>query len=178
MQWWVVHYWKANTQRNKNSHPEKLRLRVLSIAHEGHLGIVGTKQKLCSKVLYGGLAWRERQRDIVKPATGVSRPTLPQPIRTTPLLTGPWRDLANDLIGPLFTGESILVVGNYYSQYYKVDILKSTIASKVFSNLEEMFADMAYPRAWHPTTDRSSYQQSSQGTWYSKVSDIITSQPK
>ena len=26
--------------------PKKLRLRVLSIAHEGHLGIVGTKQKL------------------------------------------------------------------------------------------------------------------------------------
>ena len=67
---------------------------------------------------YGGLAWRESQRNIVKPATGVSRPTLPQPIRTTPLLTGPWRELANDLLGPLFSGESILVVVSYYSQYY------------------------------------------------------------
>ena len=30
--------------------PKRLRPRVLSLAHEGHLGIVGTRQKLRSKV--------------------------------------------------------------------------------------------------------------------------------
>ena len=52
MQWWAVHYWKGNTQRNwtRIVIPKKLRPRVLSIAHEGHLGIVGTKQKLRSKL--------------------------------------------------------------------------------------------------------------------------------
>lgn len=34
---------------------KKFRLRVLSIAQEGHLGIVGTKQKLCSKVWWPGM---------------------------------------------------------------------------------------------------------------------------
>ena len=35
--------------------PKKLRPRVLSLAHEGHLGIVGTKQKLRSKVWWPGM---------------------------------------------------------------------------------------------------------------------------
>ena len=35
--------------------PKKLRPRVLSLAHEGHLGIVGTKQKLRSKVWCRGM---------------------------------------------------------------------------------------------------------------------------
>ena len=43
----------------------------------------------------------------------VSRPAPPEPIRTTPLPTRPWRDLAIDLLGSLPTGESILVVVDY-----------------------------------------------------------------
>ena len=54
--------------------------------------------------------------------------------------TGPWRDLAIDLLGPLTTGESILVVVDYYSCYYEIHIMRSTVASKVISSLEEIFA--------------------------------------
>ena len=116
--------------------PKKLRPRVLSIVHEGHLGIVGTKQKLRSKVW-----WPDKERDIEKHGCQlISRATPPEPIRTTPLPTGPWRDLATDLLGPLPTGKSILVVVDYYSRYYEVDIQKSTVASKFISSLEEMFA--------------------------------------
>ena len=125
--------------------PKKLRPRVLSIAHEGHLGIVGTKQKLRSKVWWPGME-RDAEKHC-KTCYGcqlVSRPAPPEPIRATPLPTGPWRDLAIDLLGPLPTGESILVVVDYYSRYYEVDILKSTVASKVISRLEEV---LAYPRA-------------------------------
>ena len=35
--------------------PKRLRPRVLTLAHEGHLGIVGTKQKLRSKVWWPGM---------------------------------------------------------------------------------------------------------------------------
>ena len=52
---------------------------------------------------------------------------------------GPWRDLAIDLLGPLTTGESILVVVDYCSCYYEIDIMRSTVASKVISSLEEIF---------------------------------------
>ena len=66
--------------------PKKLRPRVFSIAHEGHLGIVGTKQKLRSKVW-----WPCMEKDAEKHCKTcygcqlVSRPTPPEPIRTTPL---------------------------------------------------------------------------------------------
>ena len=134
---------KLITRGTKIVIPKKLRPRVLSIAHEGHLGIVGTRQKLRSKVW-----WHSMERDAekhCKPCYGsqlVSGPTPPKPIRTTPLPTEPWRDLAIDLLGPLPTGESILhvVVVDYYSQYHEVDILKSTVASNFISSLEEMFA--------------------------------------
>ena len=128
--------------------PKKLRPRVLSIAHEGHLGIVGTKQKLRSKVWWPGME-RDAEKHC-KTCYGcqlVSRPAPPEPIRTTPLPTGPWRDLAIDLLGPLPTGESILVVVDYYSRYYEVDILKSTVDSKVISRLEEMFARHGLPES-------------------------------
>ena len=128
--------------------PKKLRPRVLSLAHEGHLGIVGTKQKLRSKVWWPGM---EKDADkFCKACYGcqlVSRPSPPEPIRTTTLPTGPWRDLAVDLLGPLPTGESILVVADYYSRYYERDVLRSTVTSKVISSLEEMFARHGLPES-------------------------------
>ncbi|KAK3716284.1 hypothetical protein QZH41_004075 [Actinostola sp. cb2023] len=71
--------------------PMKLRPRLLALAHEGHLGIVGTKQKLRS--------------------------------------------------------ESILVVVDYYSRYYEIDVLRSTITAKVITSLEEMFSRHGLPES-------------------------------
>ena len=99
--------------------PKRLRPRVLTLAHEGHLRIVGTKQKLRSKVWWPGME-KDAEKNC-KTCYGcqlVSRPEPPEPVRTTTLPTGPWRDLAVDLLGPLPTGESILVVLDYYSRYY------------------------------------------------------------
>ena len=59
---------------------------------------------------------------------------------STALPTGPWRELAIDLLGSLPTGESILVIVDYYSRYYKIDIMRSTVALKVTSSLEKIFS--------------------------------------
>ena len=77
----------------------------------------------------------------------VSRSSPPEPIRSTALLTGPWRDLEIDLLGPLPTGESILVFVDYYSRYYEIDIMRSTVASKVISSREEIFARHGLPES-------------------------------
>ena len=128
--------------------PKKLRPRVLSLAHEGHLGIVGTKQKLRSKVWWPGMEKdAEKHCKTCYGCQLVSRPSPPEPIRSTALPTGPWRDLAIDLLGPLPTGESILVVVDYYSRYYEIDIMRSTVASKVISSLEEIFARHGLPES-------------------------------
>ena len=121
--------------------PKKLTPRVLSLAHEGHLGIVGTKQKLRSKVWWTGMEKdAEEQCKTCYGCQSVSRPSPPEPIRSTALSTGPWRNLAIDLLGSLPTGESILVVVDFYSRYYEIDITRSTVASKVISSLEQIFA--------------------------------------
>ena len=45
--------------------------------------------------------------------------------------TGPWQDIAIDLMGPPPTGESLLVVVDYYSRFYEVAIMNSTAAKRV-----------------------------------------------
>ena len=127
---------------------KKLRPRVVSLAHEGHLGIVGTKQRLRHKVWWPGMEKdAEKHCKTCYGCQLVSRPSPPEPIRTTTLPTGPWRDLAVDLLGPLPTGESILVIVDYYSRYYEIGILESTVTSKIISSLEEIFARHGLPES-------------------------------
>ena len=142
-----MRHWTADTKRDKNRYPEETQ-GVVPLAHEGHPGIVGTKQKLRSKVWLPGMEKDAKKH--CKTCYGcqlVSRPSPPEPIRNTALPTGPWRDLAIDLLGPLPTGESILVVVDYYSRYYEIDIMRSTVASKVISSLEEIFARHGLPES-------------------------------
>ena len=121
--------------------PKKLRPRVVSLAHEGHLGVVGTKQKLRSKVWWPGMEKdAEKHCKTCYGCQPTSRPNPPELIKTTTLPTGPWRDLAVDLMGPLTSGESILVVVDYYSRCYEVDVLKPTTAPKIISSFEEIFS--------------------------------------
>ena len=69
----------------------------------------------------------------------------PEPIKSTPLPPGPWQDLAVDLMGPLPSGHSILVVVDYYSRYYEIDVLMSTTTDKVIWSLEKIFSRHGLP---------------------------------
>ena len=62
--------------------------------------------------------------------------------------------MAIDLLGPLPTGESILVVVDYYSRHYEIDIMRSTVASKVILSLEEIFARHGLPESLQSTWSR------------------------
>ena len=42
---------------------------------------------------------------------------VPEPMKRVKPPTGPWQDIAIDLMGPLHTGESLLVVVDYYSRF-------------------------------------------------------------
>ena len=126
--------------------PHALRDRALELAHEGHLGIVGTKQHLRSKVWWPGID--KAAEKYVRSCHGcqlVSRPDVPEPLRPTSLPDGPWQDLATDLLGPLPTGHSILVVIDYYSRYYEYEVMQSTTAEKVIDSLENIFSRHGLP---------------------------------
>ena len=59
--------------------------------------------------------------------------------------SGPWQDVAVDLMGPMLTGESLLVVVDYYSRYYEVVIMHSTTTEKIIDALSTIFARFGFP---------------------------------
>ena len=120
--------------------PSQLRSRVLTLAHKGHPGIVSMKQRLQSKVWWPGVD-KEAEK-FCKTCFGcqlVSSPAHPEPIKSTPLPQGPWQDFALDLLGPLPSGDSVLVVVDYFSRYYEIDIMRSTTSEKIIESLERIF---------------------------------------
>jgi len=63
----------------------------------------------------------------------------PEPMQKTEPPTGPWQDLAADLMGPMSGGENLFVVFDY-SRYYKVVVMWSTTSPKIIAALTEIFA--------------------------------------
>ena len=47
----------------------------------------------------------------------------------------------------IFPDHSPLVVVDYYSRYYEIDIMRSTVVSKVIPSLEEIFARHGLPES-------------------------------
>ena len=126
--------------------PEKFRSRTLALAHEGHLGIVNTKLNLRSKVWWPNIdKAAERFVRSCHACQTVAKPEPPEPLRSSELPPGPWQDLATDLLGPLPTGDSILVVVDYFSRYYEICPMRSTTASVVIDKLDEVFARHGLP---------------------------------
>jgi hypothetical protein len=126
--------------------PLKLRPKILALAHEGHLGVVGTKQTLRTKVWWPGVD--KEVEKYCKTCHGcqiTSRPNPPEPIRSTVLPSEPWQDLSADFLGPLPKGEMVLVVIDYYSRYYEFEIMKSTTAEKTISAMRKIFARHSLP---------------------------------
>ena len=123
-----------------------LRTTVLTIGHEGHLGVVSMKQRLRTKVW-----WPKLEKDVerfVKTCDAcqlVGRPDPPEPVASTELPQGPWCVVAIDYLGPLPSGEHILVVVDYYSRYYEVAVVRTITSEKTIECLETIFARHRLP---------------------------------
>ena len=126
--------------------PESLCDRILKVAHEGHPRIVNMKKILRSKVWWPGIDKQvEQYCKTCYRCQLVSQPTKPEPMSRTELPDGPWQHLAADLLGPLPTGESILVLVDYYSRFFEVEIMKSTTSDKVIKALNKFFVTHGLP---------------------------------
>ena len=118
------------------------------LAHEGHPGIVSMKQRLRSNVSWPGINKEvERFCKMYYGCQLVSSPAHPEPIKSTPLPSGPWQHLALDLLGPLPSGDSVLVVVDYFSRYrcYKIEIMHSTTLERIIESLERIFTTHGLP---------------------------------
>ena len=126
--------------------PEKLRQRVLCLAHEGHQGIVKMKERLRSKVWWPG-ADKDAERKC-RECYGcqlVTKETIIPPVKTTWLPERPWQDLALDLLGPLPTGEHLLVLVDYFSCWVEVDVIHSTTSEVIIKCLDKQFYRYGVP---------------------------------
>ena len=94
--------------------PYKLRKRVVDLAHEGHQGVVKSKQRLRSKVWWPGI---ERRCKTCYGYQLVSSPGVPEPLRKTRLPERPWQALAVDLLGPLPWGHYLLVLVDCFRKF-------------------------------------------------------------
>ena len=126
--------------------PSKLQPRTLALAHEGHLGVVGTKQNLRTKVWWPGMdKAAERHCRACHGCQLVARPDPPEPIRSTSLLDGPWKDFAVDLMGPLPSGHSLLVIVDFFSRFYEVEVMQSTTTETIIDRLTDAFCRHGLP---------------------------------
>ena len=95
--------------------PESLRKQVILLAHEGHQRTIKTKQRICTKVWRPGVDGTvERKCRTCHGFQMVSQPVPPQPVMSTQFPDAPWTDLTADLLGPLLSGDNILLVVDYH----------------------------------------------------------------
>ena len=121
--------------------PTSLQNKVLKIAHEGHQGLVKTKQFLISRVWFPRMD--ERVSGIVGPCVAcqatVNTPSQ-EPVKSTELPKGPWENLAVDYYGPLPSGDYALVVIDEYSRFADIDFTTSTSAKATIPELDRIFS--------------------------------------
>ncbi|KAJ8347520.1 hypothetical protein SKAU_G00261090 [Synaphobranchus kaupii] len=136
--------------------PMGLRGRVLSMAHEGHLGIVKLKQRCRDLVWWPGI-----DRDIealvrdCAPCllSGKTRPPVPTPLQPVPWPSRPWEHLQPDICGEIH-GRGIphhqrflVVLYDLHLKWLEV-VSAGTVTTQVITDiLEGLFVRWGMPRA-------------------------------
>ena len=90
------------------------------MAHEGHQGVVKTKERLKTKVWWPGMD-RDAERWCAEcyRCQLVTKNVPPPTVKPTLLPSQPWEEVAVDLMGPLPSDEYLLVLIDYYSHGWK-----------------------------------------------------------
>ncbi|XP_053607193.1 uncharacterized protein K02A2.6-like [Plodia interpunctella] len=126
--------------------PKELRERVLNAAHEGHPGIVAMKARMRTKVWWP--ACDKDAENFVKACRGctlVSAPNPPNPMKRREIPEDAWMDVAIDLMGPLPSGDYLLVVVDYFSRYKEIKICRKITSTEIIGILKEIFSRLGNP---------------------------------
>ena len=127
--------------------PSSLHAQAVSLAHAGHQGIVKTKQLLREKVWFPNID--SLAEDTVKQClpcqASSSHSSPPEPLKPRQLPGGPWKEISIDFLGPLPSGDMLLVAIDNYSRFPEVEIISSTSAKTVTPKLDAIFARHGIP---------------------------------
>jgi len=123
-----------------------LRRRLLDLSHEGHQGIVKTKERLRSKVWWPGID-KEAEKTYREwfGCQMVSKHVPPPLIKSTRLPERASQEVAFDLLGPLPPGEHLLLLVDYFTRWMEVDVLRSTTSGTIIKCLDGHFARYGVP---------------------------------
>ena len=126
--------------------PEKLRGRIIKIAHSGHMGIVKTKQLIRSNVWFPGI-----DSEIEKLVQKCDKcqintdSTKYEPSIPSEMPDGPWDIVSIDFYGPVKCGKYLMVLNCECSRYPLVKVISSTSADAIIPLLTEIFAMFGIP---------------------------------
>lgn len=91
---------------------------------------------------HGGRQWIVKQRTYVSNCEGcqlIGLPSKPVPMSRRELPTKPWVDIAIDFMGPLPSGEYLLVAIDYFSRYKEVEVMTRITSRETVDRLETVF---------------------------------------
>ena len=122
--------------------PQELRERMVKFAHEGHQGILRTKQLLRAHVWFPGIdvmveMWRNAMSCQATTVCNTSGPLL-----MTELPSGSWRKVSVDFVGPFLNKDMALVFWDQYVWYPVVEFTTSISADSfipLFTRVFNMF---------------------------------------
>lgn len=126
--------------------PKSLRNLTLELAHEGHQGVVRTKQRLRAKVWWPKMN-KDAEQYVEKyhSCQVVGKMPNPDPVTMTKIPDAAWILVGCDLCGPFPTGEHLLVCVDYYSRYPEVVILRKVSAQMITTKLRKLFCRYGAP---------------------------------
>lgn len=126
--------------------PHSLQVRAISLAHEGHQGLVKTKKLIREKVWFPGI---DRQVETMIASCIPCQAVVPnhtqEPFRMSELPSSPWEKVGVDFCGPFRSGDYLLVVIDEYSRYPEVEIMQSTSTRATIPKLDKIFSTLGIP---------------------------------
>ena len=124
--------------------PKTLQRKVISIAHEGHQGIVRTKQLLREKVYIDKLV-EETCKSCI-PCLAATPSHLPEPLQMSKMPDNVMDEVSLDFSGPWPDGKYVMVLMDEYSRFPIVEILNSINANTVIPALDKIFSEYGTPK--------------------------------
>ena len=126
--------------------PTSLRKRAIDLAHEGHQGLTKTKQLIREKIWFPFIDGTVKHIiDSCIPCQSTTPANPPVPLRMSKMPPTPWHTVHIDFMGPLPTGELLLVAIDAYSRYPEVEVIRSTTAPTVIPKLDRIFSTHGMP---------------------------------
>lgn len=126
--------------------PEPLRMRVIDLAHEGHLGEQKTKNLLRSKVWFPKMdkLVESRIKNCMACQASTSKGTHIAPLQMSALPNSPWESVSMDFYGP-YEGVYLQVLVDDFSGFPIVDEISNVSFRTVSTKLEQTFALFGIP---------------------------------